>query len=244
MSDVVVNSFEEFHAAVVSRGMTTIYRGVRDAHFQLVPRVGRTGACSVEAERGMLRLFQIHATPYIRNRPENEWEWLFIAQHHGLPTRLLDWTRNPLVAAFFAVEGEFAGPSAIYVCKADRTLIEHDFPDPFAVPNAIACLPRHINPRIAAQAGVFTVQPDPLSPLVSEFLERIIIPQAFRDALRRALFRYHIHRGTLFPDLDGQAAFINWYTLTAPEWIKEDPSMLPMTVDGSPVLKGDQGVAS
>jgi hypothetical protein len=79
------------------------YRGHGDDTWELTPTLFR---CEVppDREREMLRDFKIHLGTERQFAPNNDIDWIFIAQHHGLPTRMLDWTENPLVALFFAVE--------------------------------------------------------------------------------------------------------------------------------------------
>ena len=86
---------------------TGVYRGASDACRGLLTSLDRLGGVNPphakrHLEAHILRNFLRYSRPHLPTTPVNDWEVLVAAQHHGVPTRLLDWTYSPLVAAHFA----------------------------------------------------------------------------------------------------------------------------------------------
>lgn len=87
-----------------------VYRGAADAGWPLLTSLDQLGGLDApfsksDLEEHILRNFIRYSRPYLTAAPVNDWELLVLAQHHGLPTRLLDWSYSPLVAAHFATVG-------------------------------------------------------------------------------------------------------------------------------------------
>ncbi len=77
------------------------FRGCTDADFTLETSLMRLGGHYDELERHLIRNFRKYAHKDVVER-DSFWNWLTLAQHHGLPTRLLDWTYSPWCALHFA----------------------------------------------------------------------------------------------------------------------------------------------
>lgn len=147
MKKTLIKTFEEFHEIVQSTDPNTdVFRGVLSSRYELIPKLGRKQMGFLRdltvAEKKMLRLFKNQAAPYLPRSDVSTWELLAIAQHHGLPTRMLDWSRNPLVAAYFAVEAESSGDSAIYVLKGQK-FIDTELISPFELKEVSKYIPLH-----------------------------------------------------------------------------------------------------
>lgn len=196
----------------------TIYRGLSSIDYKLVPTLGRmalrSGDTFEELEKRLLKDFKERAIPFLSTLPTNDWEWLAVAQHHGLPTRLLDWTRNPLVAIYFAVRKESNEDCVIHVLKErDQPLVNLEiWPSPLGMGGLpLRYIPSHVNPRIIAQDGLFTFHPGTGNkPFESPKLDKIVIPAKSRKRLKRELYHYGVHDASMFPSLDGLSSHLKW----------------------------------
>lgn len=197
-----------------------IFRGENKSDQPLCPKAGRLGRkygaarkkpYDIEDEKKALDLFKKQARPYLSHQPQSEIEWLAIAQHHGMATRLLDWTESLLVAAYFAVEkAGTKGDAVIYGVRNVPNITEIDEAFPFEIKEVLVYHPPHITPRIPAQRSVFTIHPDPTEHYNPNGLRKWIISKSGCGFLKTILDACAINESSLFPDLDGLSRYIGW----------------------------------
>jgi len=201
---------------------TWVFRGVADAvNHNLVPKIGRDlELYDPDVEKVIFANFKRRARQHVDTRDMSEWDLLGLAQHHGLPTRLLDWTTNPLVAAYFAVTSAPLDQTArVYAVQTPRLVNPKASTDPMSYAQLAALVPTAVAPRIVAQRGLFTVHPDPTKPWkpaapttsrTSIVPHHIDIEARFRPFFQQKLFQVALDAASITADLDGICDTLAW----------------------------------
>jgi len=164
--------------------------------------------------------------------------WWPLMQHHGAPTRLLDWTASPYVAAYFACEKEEDNDGAVYVVAREVLSSEyhsvfgetpmpapHVLQDPAAPDVLLFFTPTRKTDRLAAQQGYFSISTHVLGDHDGTILRvcsrvaagdasarvfrKWIIPARLKATFLRQLRVMNVIAQALFPGLDGLARSIN-----------------------------------
>jgi hypothetical protein len=205
-----------------------IFRGQSSEEYNLKPSVGRLKSSaskpfdSRDYEKRIFEAFCREADSLFPTFPSNDWQRLAVAQHHGLPTRLVDWTYNPLSALFFALRDNENKHGKLFALSTQAMASAEELKDsPFNIAAPTRFIPNVVSPRIRAQEGLFVVCSEldkPLDEAVGDGweIEEFIVPLENKDFMRYQLYRLGFHQGTMFPDIDGLVARIRWEeTITA-----------------------------
>jgi hypothetical protein len=228
MEDITINTLTEYTKLIEETCIDqkkVLFRGQTE-EWPLLPALARerlTGNDILDTEKIILEEFQRHCVPYIRVKPETIWDWLALARHYGLPTRLLDWSLNPFIALWFAVSRSPSGNKSgiLWILTPD----EQDSPLDTDM-NNLECkrnmvfTPIDVSERITAQVAWFTVhkcwsRKKKFEPLEEDIIFKNKLIKLEIPAGRFAHLRYHlntfdVHNASVYPGLDGLCSHIKW----------------------------------
>lgn len=211
-----VRDWTHFHSELENmRDSAWIFRGVTSPKHYLLPSIGREeiyGHYKLAREERLLNEFKNRAIALLNVQHLTDWDWLAYAQHIGVPTRLLDWSTSPLVAAFFALEGDSNEDRIIYALKYSKYIheVEHQQYSPFENSKEGRFTAPLLFDRIRAQRGVFTIHPDPTLIFYRKGIRCLRIDSLMVKDFRRRLYKYGIDHWHIYPDAQGLGQQMSW----------------------------------
>lgn len=236
--------FKEWAMTMRREHGAAIFRGHGNNAFRLKTTLHRAGMQRVDRYcQSMLRDFHSHAEAHLNTRfdLENGADYatvMGLAQHHGLPTPMLDWTDSPYIAAFFAfsdaVDNSASRPDAthIRIYAITREFVESLSPERIVLPRiapyvANLAISARLNQRLYAQRGRFLVTNvsdleehllEGEKKFALKFLYAADVPISFAAEALEELQFLGLSAASLFPGLDGVSRMLRYQmSFTKPE---------------------------
>jgi len=171
MKTIEIKKFIDFHKVIEDySGSNFLFRGHTNFEWNLLPKIGRPEfrktVPKIFKEEYVLNSWKRYASHFIIKQPVDDWDWISLSQHHGLATRLLDWTKNPLIALFFATcDFNIDKDGSVFIFDFNNDGINTQVAGPFDINRSGVFFPKGISARIISQRGVFSISNKPEKPL-------------------------------------------------------------------------------